>query len=75
MHQIISGETHKIEIYDKKKVTSFLNTAAAEFKVFKNARSCVYNKNLFVDSAVLNFLNKLSYDNTSFEQLKLLMTH
>ena len=56
MHQITCGEIHKIEIYESKSVSSFLEKNRNIFQEL-SSRSCLYQNKRVIESKSLNFLN------------------
>ena len=57
MHQIISGETHKTRIFDKKFVTSFIEDSKLVFEDDSLEESCIYDSLRQTDDRIINFLN------------------
>ena len=57
MHQIISGETHKSEIFKYNELEIFLKKESEKYCNFKD-KSCLYTNKSVINSASINYLNE-----------------
>lgn len=58
MHQTTCGETHKIEIFDRSNVLSFLDKEKETFDHYKENRYCIYSDKRVIDNPTINYLNE-----------------
>lgn len=58
MHQTTYGETHKIEIFNKSNVASFLEKERSTFDIYQESKNCIYQNKKVISNSSLNYLNE-----------------